>query len=115
MNYGDIIEYIDCTRDQNFEQAKSWAESHNTTFTELMDRRNLPKRYFKIGAKHEPTHDEISKIREEYRKANIDSKTAERTRRQANGTWTTEDEQAYLDLDTEVTSYIEEHFPYKEG
>jgi hypothetical protein len=32
----------------------------------------------------------------------------------ANSTWTDEDEQAYLALDAEVTTYIEQHFPYNE-
>ena len=61
-----------------------------------------------------PTHDETSKMREDYRKEHIDSKTAERSRKTANGTWTAEDERAYLDLDAEVTAYINEHFPYTE-
>lgn len=61
-----------------------------------------------------PTHDETSKMREDYRKEHIDSKTAERSRKTANGTWTAEDERAYLDLDAEVTAYINEHFPYSE-
>lgn len=49
FNYNDIIEYIDCTYDENFQDAKHWAQEHNTTFEELMDRRDLPKRYFQIG------------------------------------------------------------------
>lgn len=59
-----------------------------------------------------PTHDEVSKMREEYRKEHIDSQTAMRSRKMANQTWTSDDERAYLDLDAEVTAYIEEHFPY---
>lgn len=59
-----------------------------------------------------PTYDEISKMREEYRKEHIDSKTAMRSRKMANQTWTAEQEREYLDLDAEVTAYIEEHFPY---
>ena len=47
-----------------------------------------------------------------YRKKSIDDKTLERQRKQANGTWTEEDEQAYLALDAEVTAYIEENLPY---
>ena len=39
FNYGDIIEYKDETYDPNFEEARSWAYSHNTTFEELVDRR----------------------------------------------------------------------------
>ena len=49
FNYNDIIEYIDCTYDENFQEAKHWALEHNTSFEELMDRRDLPKRYFQIG------------------------------------------------------------------
>ena len=49
FNYNDIIEYIDCTYDENFQDAKHWAQDHNTSFEELMDRRDLPKRYFQIG------------------------------------------------------------------
>ena len=54
FNYNDIIEYIDCTYDLNFEDAKHWAIDHNTTFEELMDRRDLPKRYFQIGDEPQP-------------------------------------------------------------
>lgn len=61
-----------------------------------------------------PTHDEIKELRKQYRQQHIDDNTAERSRRQANGTWTEEDEQAYLALDAEVTAYIEEHYPYPE-
>ena len=61
-----------------------------------------------------PTREEISKLREEYRKEHIDSKTSERTRKLANQTWTEEDERAYLDLDAEVTAWIDENLPYPE-
>lgn len=60
----------------------------------------------------EPTHDEIKQQRIEYRRNHIDDQTAERSRRQANNTWTEDDEAAYLALDAEVTAYIEEHYPY---
>lgn len=62
FNYNDIIEYIDCTYDENFQDAKHWAQEHNTTFEELMDRRDLPKRYFQIGPEPQPyvpTEDEM--------------------------------------------------------
>ena len=62
-----------------------------------------------------PTYEEIDKAREEYRKEHIDSKTAMRSRKMANGTWTSEDEQAYLALDAEVTAWIEENLPYPVG
>lgn len=39
FNYGDIIEYIDETYDENFNAARNWAFEHNTTFEELIDRR----------------------------------------------------------------------------
>lgn len=59
-----------------------------------------------------PTWEEIDQLRIEYRKEHIDDKTIARMRKTANGTWTEEDEQAYLELDAEVTAYIEEHYPY---
>ena len=62
-----------------------------------------------------PTYDEIKEQRKVYRQEHIDDKTAERSRRQANGTWSEEDEQEYLVLDSEVTAYIEEHYPYPVG
>ena len=59
MNYGEIIEYIDGTLDENFNEARRWAEAHNVPFDELIDRRNLPKRYFQIGEEPVPTEDEL--------------------------------------------------------
>lgn len=73
FNYNDIIEYIDATYDENFQDAKHWAQEHNTTFEELMDRRDLPKRYFQIGDEPKPyipTEDEmkerVKRIRNDY-------------------------------------------------
>ena len=62
-----------------------------------------------------PTYEEVDKMREDYRKDHIDSKTAMRSRKMANGTWTEELEEEYLALDAEVTRYIEIHFPYPVG
>ena len=61
-----------------------------------------------------PTDEEIKQMRINYRREHIDDQTAERSRKMANGTWTDEDEQAYLALDAKVTAYIEEHYPYNE-
>lgn len=59
-----------------------------------------------------PTREDIEKARIEYRHEHIDDETLCRLRKQANGTWTQEMEDAYLALDAEVTAYIEEHLPY---
>ena len=59
-----------------------------------------------------PTYEEINALRIAYRHEHIDDFTLRRMRKQANGTWTEEDEQEYLALDAEVTAYIEEHYPY---
>lgn len=59
-----------------------------------------------------PTHEEVRQQRIRYRREHIDDQTAERSRKQANGTWTEDDEAAYLALDAEVTAYVEEHYPY---
>lgn len=61
-----------------------------------------------------PTYEEIDKARILYRQEHIDDKTVARSRKTANGTWTEEDEQAYLSLDAEVTAWIEENLPYPE-
>ena len=59
-----------------------------------------------------PTYNDIEKARIAYRHEQIDDETLCRLRKQANGTWTQEMEDAYLALDAEVTAYIEEHLPY---
>ncbi len=59
-----------------------------------------------------PTYEEIDAMRVAYRNAKIDNKTIARMRKQANETWTEEDEKDYLALDAEVTAYIEENYPY---
>lgn len=59
-----------------------------------------------------PTHEDIEKARIAYRHEHIDDFTLRRMRKQANGTWTEEDESAYLALDAEVTLFIEENLPY---
>lgn len=60
------------------------------------------------------TYEEIDAMRVQYRQQKIDNKTIARMRKQANETWTEEDEVAYLTLDAEVTAYIEENYPYPE-
>lgn len=59
-----------------------------------------------------PTKDDIKQMRIDYRHTHIDDQTLERNRKMANGSWTQEDEAAYLALDAEVTAYIEENLPY---
>ena len=61
-----------------------------------------------------PTHEDIRQARIQYRREHIDDQTAERSRKQANETWTDDDEAAYLALDAEVTAWIEENLPYPE-
>jgi hypothetical protein len=38
-NFNETIEYIDGTRDLNFEAAQKWAKEHGTTFEEDIDKR----------------------------------------------------------------------------
>lgn len=61
-----------------------------------------------------PTREDIEEMRKAYRREHIDDLTLARVRKQANGTWTQAEEGAYLNLDDEVTAYIEEHYPYPE-
>lgn len=73
--------------------------------------------YYKVVEKqpYVPTHEDIRQARIAYRREYIDDHTAERSRKQANNTWTTEDETAYLALDSEVTAWIEENLPYPDN
>ena len=66
FNYNDIIEYIDGTYDENFQEAKHWAYNHNTSYEELIDRREerdgVLYRYWQIGPEPQPyvpTEDEL--------------------------------------------------------
>lgn len=43
-NYGDIIEYIDKTRDLNFEAAQKWAFNHNVDFIEQVEKKRRKRR-----------------------------------------------------------------------
>jgi len=65
--------------------------------------------------KPDPTWEEVDKAREKYREDHIDTRTKARVRKQANGTWTEQDEQEYLALDAEITAWIEENLPYPEN
>ena len=87
FNFNEIIEYIDSTRDLNFEAAQRWAQEHGTTFVEDVAKREpyeqeheetymspeggmetrivktpTIKRFFVIGDEsklHVPTEDEL--------------------------------------------------------
>lgn len=69
FNFNETILYIDGTRDQDFEAARRWADEHETTFEEDMDKRDLPKRFFVIGGEPrvetppEPTAEDLTKVR----------------------------------------------------
>lgn len=98
--------------DENYSDAVAWCDENNATLTEIEPDGNV--RRFQIIEIHPevPTYESVKLARITYRQEHIDDKTLERQRKMANGSWTDEDEQAYLALDAEVTAYIEEHYPY---
>ena len=49
FSYGQIIEYIDNTYDENFTNAVRWCKQNNATLDELIEKRNDDKRYFQIN------------------------------------------------------------------
>lgn len=59
MTYNDIIEYIDDTFDENFEEAKHWCRDNGASLVELIERRiekdGVLYRYFQIVKNPEPT------------------------------------------------------------
>ena len=89
--------------------AACWANANQAYIEVIGDHRYEIKA---IPPAPAPTREEIEKARIAYRHEHIDDETLCRLRKQANGTWTQEMEDAYLALDAEVTAYIEEHLPY---
>ena len=108
MSYviGQIV-YMD-----EYTEAVTWCYDNNATMNEIEPDEHGRRFQIVEIQPYVPTREDIRVMREDYRKSHIDSKTAERSRRMANGTWDEADEQLYLQLDLDVTAYIEEHFPY---
>lgn len=116
MEYGDIIEYIDGTRDLNFEEAQKWCLENNATLDELLDKRDLPKRYFQINEKiiPEPTYEELKMYRASAYQIEVDPITAHIQRlRDEEGT-----EKEIAELINERALKVEEikqRYPYPKG
>lgn len=89
--------------------AACWCNANNAYIDVIGEKRYEIKA---IPEPPAPTREEITQSRVAYRREYIDDKTLERNRKMANGSWTEEDEVAYLALDAEVTAYIEENLPY---
>lgn len=92
-------------------EAAIWCNSHNAYIEDLGNRRYKIK---EIPLAPASTREDVDRMRVAYRREHIDDRTIARMRKQANGTWTEEDEVEYLVLDAEVTAYIEENLPYPE-
>ena len=92
-------------------EAAIWCNAHNAFIEQIGDRRYEIK---EIPPAPAPTREDVDRARIAYRREHIDDRTIARMRKQANGTWTPEDEIEYLALDAEVTAYIEENLPYPE-
>lgn len=95
-----------------YKDASIWCRSNNATMEEIEKIDN--NRRFEIVSIPKPTFEDIDQARIQYRKEHIDDKTIARMRKMANETWTDKDEQAYLELDAEVTAWIEENLSYPE-
>ena len=105
FNIGDKLS------EENYTQGAIWCNENNATIQKIDEE-------YVIVAIPKPaylTTEQVKALRVAYRKANIDDLTIARMRKQANSTWTEEDEKAYLVLDAEVTAYIEENYPYPEN
>lgn len=135
FNYGDIIEYIDETYDEHFELARSWASANNTTFGELIERREEREvdepyidddgneqirkvkklfRYFQIGPAYIPTKEDQQQNRAKAYAEEVDYLHAERQKNMVLGIWTDEDEQQYRQEVIDRVTAIKERYPYPE-
>lgn len=108
------MEYYDGQILKNSQEHKDFANWTNSHGNKFGDTANGDGTYtvYAVPPAPAPTHEDIEKARIAYRHEHIDDETLCRLRKQANGTWTQEMEDAYLALDAEVTAYIEEHLPY---
>lgn len=93
-------------------EAAYWCNDNNAYINEIEPVEGIRRFQILEVEPYVPTKDDIKQQRIEYRKSHIDDKTLERQRKQANGTWTEEDEADYLQFDAEVTAWIEENLPY---
>lgn len=120
MNYGDIITYKDGTRDLHFEEARNWCKSNNVMFNELVERRNLPNRYFQIGyppKPHVPTQEEQEQNRAKAYQREVDPITSH-IQRLRDEEQTEEVKAEIRQLIVERTAKVEEikaHYPYPVG
>ena len=122
FNYGDIIEYVDGTYDENFNNARKWANSNQATFNELIDRRKeidgVLHRFYEIKEIIVPvpipqTKEEIRQARESAYRAEVDSPLmAEYNRKKTFNLFEEGEEEKLL---AEITAKVEEiktRFPY---
>lgn len=120
-NYDDVIEYKDGTNDPHFNNAALWAISNNAKLTELIEKRKLPKRYFKIVKNPEPTpptDEEIRQMREKAYEAEVDKITCNINRLRDTTPMTEEVEAEIAELIAErdvKVQEIKERYPYNEG
>lgn len=111
-----MLKYAKIINKETKEVSVALGIKHPADYSEMDVEKSWYGNWYLVGyvpEKPAPTHEEIDKLREDYRKEHIDSKTAMRSRKMANQTWTAEDEREYLDLDAKVTAYIEANFPYQ--
>lgn len=108
------MEYYDGQILKNSQEHKDFANWTNANGNKFGDTANGDGTYtvYAIPPAPAPTKEDIKQMRIDYRHTHIDNQTLERNRKMANGSWTQEDEAAYLALDAEVTDYIEENLPY---
>ena len=121
FNYNDIIEYIDGTYDENFQNAKHWAENHNTSYEEIIDMREekdgVLYRYWQIGPEPQPyvpTYDDIKLMRSMAYVREVDPITAHIQRlRDQNPQPEGEIAQLIAERDAKFIE-IQERYPYPE-
>ena len=122
FNYGDIIEYVDGTYDENFNNARKWANSNQATFNELIDRRKeidgVLHRFYEIKEIIVPapipqTKEEIRQARENAYRAEVDSPLmAEYNRKKTFNLFEEGEEEALLaEIEAKVAE-IKERYPY---
>lgn len=121
FNYGDIIEYIDGTYDENFNNARSWALANNATFNEIIDKRQeiegVLHRFYEIKEiiipePKKPNYEEVKATRAFLYSSQVDHLMSEYTRKKTFNLFEEGEEVELLAEIEKRVAEIKENNPY---
>lgn len=112
--YGQIIEYIDGTRDLNFENARKWCDENNAHFLEIEPKENGVRQFKIVELTLVELQEEVRLTRASLYQDKVDPLMAEYTRKKTFNLFDEGEEEALLaEIEAKVAEIKEEN-PYPE-